>query len=465
MEGTLIPVKSLHGHTKWVQELIFSKNMDELKIISTSSDETVRIWDAGTGKQVGEPLLGHAAGTGGIAISTDGTKILSGGDDGKIIMWSAETRAIIRIIKPRISGGRLRITSLSISPDDKTFACASYDGTCKVWDSETGELLFDFDDHQNMIWTVAYSPSGVKIASGSFDHTIRIRNTHTGERLTQPLLHADVVHSIVWSPDSRQLISACQDGQIYFWSAPTGTQLGSPLQAHLGEINCMAISPSGSLLASASSDHTARLWNTVTRQPFGRVLQHNDMVHTVAFSPGGQFVATGGKEGIIFLWDISQEGAVATDAVSVSLLHAAPIPHLVGDVEQPWSISGSLAGSLRPSISASDVPSDGAQGMSSLPIAPAGLVDSEVPPISSSSTPTRDAFQGAGQVASPHGTVPVPAPPSSRSFLKRLFSKSDTDVASPEHSKPRKSTFFYKLLHRKRGGTERRDDPDDAQTN
>ncbi|KAF8835300.1 WD40 repeat-like protein [Paxillus ammoniavirescens] len=465
MEGALIPVKSLHGHTSVVQELIFSKNMDELKIISTSSDETVRIWNADTGKQVGEPLLGHATETRGIAISTDGTKIVSGGNDGKIIMWNAETGAIIRVIKPRMSGANLHIDSLSFSPGDKTFASASFDGTCRIWNSETGELLHDFDDHQDMVDTVAYSPSGVKIASGSFDHTIRIRNTHTGERLTQPLLHADVVRAIVWSPDSRQLISACDDGQICFWSAPTGTQLGSPLQAHLDEINCMAISPSGSLLASASNDNTARLWNIVTRQPFGRVLHHGDEVATVAFSPNGQFVATGGRENIIFLWDISQEGVITTATVSVSLLHTAPIPHFAGDVDQPRSISDSLAGSPRPSIPAPDVPSDGTQGMSSLPIATADLIDPEVPPISSSSTLTRDALQDAGRVASPHGTVPVPASPSSQSFFKRLFSKSDTDVASAEHSKPHKSTFFYKLLHRKRGGTERRDNPDDAQTN
>ncbi|KIJ09308.1 hypothetical protein PAXINDRAFT_102278 [Paxillus involutus ATCC 200175] len=339
--------------------------------------------------------------------------------------------------------------TLSDSRSSMTAITASKTVITKEWlrkGLETGEILLDFDDHQDTVGIVAYSPSGVKIASGSYDHTIRVRNAHTGERLTQPLLHADAVYFIVWSPDSRQLISACNNGQICFWSAPTGTQLGSPLQAHLSPINCVAISHSGSLLASASNDHTARLWNTVTRQPFGRVLQHNDRVYTVAFSPGGHFVATGGREGIIFLWDISQEGVIATSAVSVSLLHAAPIPHFAGDADQPRSSSDSLAGSPRPSIPASDVPFDGAQGMSSLPITPAGLVDSEVPPISLSSTLTRDALQGAGRVASPHGTVPVPAPPSSPSFFKRLFSKSDMHVASPEHSKPRKPTFFNKLM-------------------
>ncbi|KAF8836586.1 WD40 repeat-like protein [Paxillus ammoniavirescens] len=141
-----MPVKSLHGHTHSVQELIFSKNVNELKTTSTSSDETsVRIWNAGTGKQVGEPLLGHAGWTCGIALSTDGTKIVSGGDDGKIVMWSAETREIIRIIKPRMSGGNLRLVALSFSPDDKIFASGSSDGTCRVRNSESGELLHDFD--------------------------------------------------------------------------------------------------------------------------------------------------------------------------------------------------------------------------------------------------------------------------------------------------------------------------------
>ncbi|KAG2751627.1 hypothetical protein P692DRAFT_20872306 [Suillus brevipes Sb2] len=57
-------------------------------------------------------------------------------------------------------------------------------------------------------------------------------------------------------------------------------------------------------MASASVDHTARLWSTSTRKPFGRVLQHASVVSTVAFSLDGQLVATGGREHMIFLWDI-----------------------------------------------------------------------------------------------------------------------------------------------------------------
>ncbi|KAF8836583.1 hypothetical protein BDN67DRAFT_1034311, partial [Paxillus ammoniavirescens] len=155
--------------------------------------------------------------------------------------------------------------------------------------------------------------------------------------------HADAVRSLVWSPDSRQLISACDDGHwICFWSALTGTQPGSPLQVHLGEINCMAISPG------------VPYWPvhlTITLPGCEALLPVNlsvvcfsiTMRYTLAFSPNDQFVATGGKGGITFLWDFSQDGAIATGASLVSLLHAAPIPHFAGDVDQlrfHWIIFG-----------------------------------------------------------------------------------------------------------------------------
>ncbi|KAG1824918.1 WD40-repeat-containing domain protein, partial [Suillus subaureus] len=157
------------------------------------------------------------------------------------------------------------------------------------------------------VWTVAYSPNGTKIASGVEGCTISIWNAATGKQQTQPLSHGKTVCSIVWSPDSRRIISACNDGQIHFWSAPvaSGAQLGSPLQAHFDKINLLAISPNGELIAShgASRDHTARVWSTSTRKPFGRVLQHADRVSTIAFSPDGQHVVTGDVQNTIFLWD------------------------------------------------------------------------------------------------------------------------------------------------------------------
>jgi WD40 repeat protein len=259
----------------------------------------------------------------------DGRRIVSGAEDGKIIIWDADTKEIIRCLSHHTDW----VNCIQFSPDEKRLASASSDGTLKIWDADTGELVFDFDDHQGSVWTVAYSPNGAKIASGSKDRTVRIWNATTGKQQTQPLIHDNEVSSIVWSPDSRRLISGCADGQIYFWSAPTGAQLGSPLHAHSRAIFSLAISPDGELVASASKDRTARLWSTSTRKPFGRVLQHADEVNTVAFSPDGQLVATGSDENMaIFLWDISHESTIMTNIVSPKFI--SPASHITSYIDQ-----------------------------------------------------------------------------------------------------------------------------------
>ncbi|KAG2345914.1 WD40 repeat-like protein [Suillus weaverae] len=116
-------------------------------------------------------------------------------------------------------------------------------------------------------------------------------------KLNQSLVIHDIsVSSVVCSPDGHLLIYATYDDQIYFyfWCAPpsSGSQLGCFFRAHSDSINSLAISPVAELIASASRDGTARLWNTMTRKPFGRVLQHTDEVSTVAFSPKEFIIAT-----------------------------------------------------------------------------------------------------------------------------------------------------------------------------
>ncbi|KAJ8592681.1 WD40 repeat-like protein [Rhizopogon salebrosus TDB-379] len=324
MNQSISPIRSIRGHTDSVQEVTFSNYRNQLRVVSTSSDTTVRIWDVETGNQVGIPLERHSSATVGIAVSMDGRRIVSGDNDGKIIMWDADTKNIIRALSHHTG----MVGSIRFSPDEKRIASTSYDGTLTIWDVETGELVFEIDGHQSRIGTVAYSPNGMKIASGSADGTVRIWSAMTGKQQAQPLVHRDdaEVRSVVWSPDGRLLISACDDGQIYFWSAPTGAQLGSPLHAHSNYINLLAISPSGELIASASGDNTVRLWNTTTRKPFGRVLQHSRDVGTVAFSPNGQLVATGSVDDTIYLWDISRETVTATNTVSPSFLTSASNP-------------------------------------------------------------------------------------------------------------------------------------------
>lgn len=396
MEPSLSPIKSFRGHSDYLNRVVFSKQGNELRIISTCKDKTVRIWDVETANQVGDPFEGHGCRTCGLAVSMDGRRIVSGAEDGRVIIWDADTKEIIRCLSHHTD----YIGRIQFSPDEKRLASASDDGTLKIWDVGTGELVFDIDDHQDEVWGVAYSPNGTKIASSSKDCTIRIWSAATGKQQTQPLIHDSPVSSIVWSLDSRRIISACHDGQIYFWSAPTGAQLGSPLRAHSDAIITLAISPDSELIGSASVDGTAMLWRTTTRKPFGLVLQHAKRVSAIAFSPNGQLVATGGRENIIFLWDISQESNVMTNVVSASFI--SPASNLISYIDQPSASSDDLSASSAP---APDELPDGTE----FPPGNVGLHHAATSP--SLSLPSRDhshdEISTALSVEPPHG-IQVP---------------------------------------------------------
>jgi WD40 repeat protein len=79
----------LTGHTHWVTSVAFSP--DGSRIVSGSDDKTIRLWDATTGEQIGDPLVGHTDWVRSVAFSPDGSRIVSGSDDKTIRLWNATT--------------------------------------------------------------------------------------------------------------------------------------------------------------------------------------------------------------------------------------------------------------------------------------------------------------------------------------------------------------------------------------
>ena len=88
--GCIFVVK---GHTDGVRSVALSP--DGKRIVSGSNDNTIQIWDAETGKPVGEPFRGHTAWVKSVAFSPDGRRIVSGSTDKTIRIWDAEAAAIV----------------------------------------------------------------------------------------------------------------------------------------------------------------------------------------------------------------------------------------------------------------------------------------------------------------------------------------------------------------------------------
>src|SRR3712207_3422008 len=105
------------------------------------------------------------------------------------------------------------------------------------------------------------------------------------------------------------LASASSDRTIRLWNAATGEPLGLPLTGHTDEVRSVAFSPDGRLLASGGSDNDVLLWDVTDRSQPRRIgvplRAHSSKVHGVAFSPNGDMLVSGGADGAIVLWDVA----------------------------------------------------------------------------------------------------------------------------------------------------------------
>ncbi|KAG6382177.1 WD40-repeat-containing domain protein [Boletus reticuloceps] len=288
------PHLAIHAHDKVIRRLVYLQ--DGRHVVTGSDDGAVRIWNVENGEQHGSSME-HNSEISGLAVTREGAKIVSGADNGSIKIWEVEPHEIVHEwTHPE------NYPIVAISPDDRLVAV----GGRKVflYSMDGMQLVNHSIDVGRTVWSMSFSPASDKLACGT-DDDIRVYEVASGTLLLGPLeSKRDVIGCVLWSLDGNKLFS-CSDETIRCWSPNSGEPIGQPWVGHAGSINAISLSPSGSVLASASWDETVCFWDTTSGLPIGQHLRHFEGVTAVCFSPSGESVASGSWDGMMYLWRVS----------------------------------------------------------------------------------------------------------------------------------------------------------------
>jgi len=348
----------LHGYP--VQDAIFSP--DGKYIATVSNDEVVKVWEVTTGRQIA--CMRHGNRVNDIAFSPDGRYLATASSDQTAGIWEISAyhqraasddldaymleEARSRLPK-HILSHEGKVHAVAFSPNGDTIATAGWDDTARIWETGSGQQLFSLR-HDGEVNALAFSPDGTYLATASRDGAARtwqvssgllsmslplkggvslvafsldgryivtegggiaggisVWDANSGLQLARRTFF-DAVAAAAFSPNTRYIAIAVGNRvQLWDWESDRDTQGESDEEEHIvllnheQSVNAVAFSPDSSYVATASWDNTAGVWEVSSGHQIARIA-HKKWVNAVAFSPDGRYLVTASEDGTAQVW-------------------------------------------------------------------------------------------------------------------------------------------------------------------
>ncbi|KAL0380140.1 UNVERIFIED_CONTAM: Guanine nucleotide-binding protein subunit beta-like protein [Sesamum angustifolium] len=198
-----------------------------------------------------------------------------------------------------------------LSSDGQFALSGSWDGELRLWDLQTGITARRFVGHTKDVLSVAFSVDNRQIVSASRDKTIKLWNT-LGEckyTIQDQDAHSDWVSCVRFSPNTLQptIVSGSWDRTVKIWNL-TNCKLRSTLAGHSGYVNTVAVSPDGSLCASGGKDGVILLWDLAEGKRLYS-LDAGSIINALCFSPNRYWLCAA-TESSIKIWDLESKSVV-----------------------------------------------------------------------------------------------------------------------------------------------------------
>jgi WD40 repeat protein len=267
-----------------------------------------QIFDTQTGRPITPPLL-HDGEVFSLAFSADSSRLFTYDYQQELRVWNSTNGALISATKPIIMPFTAR--SAVFSPDRTSILIATSEISTQVLNTTTGQATTVPLQHAAAINYGDYSPDGTEMVTASDDGTARV-----WELKDQPsavLRHDAAVSFATFSPDGDRILTIC-DKTIYIWDDVTNWLQPPAYTVKYGET--AAYSANGKLVAEIYRENCAQVRDAQTGKPVTPLLQHQDSVSSVKFSPDSTRVVTASHDNTARVWDARTGKPVTPPMVS-----------------------------------------------------------------------------------------------------------------------------------------------------